>query len=143
MNRLGAFAFSLALISAAHASVIFDNTQDPDLGNQSIFSLNSLYVDVYSSSAGAVPEAFFQNMGTRSMVVYDFPTAIALSANTRYCFGISSSSGSDADWELACESSCPAQSALDVGAGGEFYDDGSITTISFAFFRCSFLRFRR
>ena len=90
-------------------------------------------VDLYADSSTS-PATLLDHIGSMSdsalttgcACIYDFPVAaFALSANTRYWIGLSTSNGSGVNWQIEG----PFQGhPSDIGVTGEFVDDTGVVT---------------
>jgi hypothetical protein len=92
---------------------------------------NFFSVDLYADSSTS-PGSLLFHIGSKvdntltisCNCIYDFPTApFALSANTRYWIGLSTTDGSGVDWSIEGGFVTPPG---DVGVAGEFHDDTGI-----------------
>lgn len=98
--------------------------------NQDAHSLSvDLYSDVSTHSGSAIDHIGSlsdSSIITNCNCLYDFPTApFALSANTRYWIGLSTSNGSAENWVI--EGPFLGQ-PNDVGVTGEFIDDTGVVS---------------
>jgi MYXO-CTERM domain-containing protein len=93
---------------------------------------NTLSIDLYGDSSTA-PGSLLDHVGTftdtsliaGSAHLFDFATAaFALTQNTRYWIGLSTTNGSSAGWDE--EFASPTVPAGDVGVTGQFKDDTGV-----------------
>jgi len=112
----------------------FSLTDVEILLNGSPDTISSLSVDLRADSS-TTPGALLDHIGTlpdsslvpNSNTLFDFPTAaFALSANTRYWIEVSTTNGSDANWDL--EAVFAPLPPGDIGVAGEFHDDTGVVS---------------